>query len=38
VNLGLFQDCSPLVPMLCLSSPMSNAHYPQIGAGLAQAV
>jgi hypothetical protein len=27
VNLGLFHDCSPLVPNLRLSSPISKAHY-----------
>jgi hypothetical protein len=27
VNLGPFHDCSPPVPILCLSSPISNAHY-----------
>jgi hypothetical protein len=30
MNLGLFYDCSPLVPVLCLLSPISNAHYLQI--------
>jgi hypothetical protein len=30
VNLGLFHDYSPLVPILCLSSPLSKAHYLQI--------
>jgi hypothetical protein len=26
-NLGLFYDCSSLVPILCLSSPISNFHF-----------
>lgn len=26
VNLGPFHDCSPLVPILCHSSPISKAH------------
>jgi hypothetical protein len=29
-NLGLFYDCSPLDPILWLSSPVSNAHCLQI--------
>jgi hypothetical protein len=30
LNIGLVHDCSPLFPILCLSSQISKAHYLQI--------